>query len=50
MSEMVADDLLSEFFQKLSSATLLMWQPFSTGNVNVFFLLENTKNVMKIIF
>lgn len=50
MSEMVADDLLSEFFQKLSSATLLMWQPFSTGNVKVFFLLENTKNVMKIIF
>lgn len=35
--EIVADDQLSDFFQKLSSVTPLMWQPFSTGNVKIFF-------------
>lgn len=37
MTEMVADDLLLDFFKKLSSATLLMWQTFSTGNLKIFF-------------
>lgn len=37
MSEMVADDLLSDVFQKRSSATLLMWQSLSTGNLKIFF-------------